>query len=190
MNEHGNLGGRGRKWLPFLLGLAIVVLDQILKAIIVLNIPMNSIGAEVIGDFFRIIHVRNTGIAFSLGDDLEAPVRLFLFVLFPSAVLIGLSVYSVRSHEVTKFQRWVIAAIVGGGFGNLIDRIFRPEGVVDFLDFKFYGILGMERFPTFNLADSSLVVSGILLLLSLILPPAKSRLEEPENRETQELGNE
>ena len=66
-----------------------------------------------------------------------------------------------------------MAGIIGGGFGNLIDRIFRPAGVVDFIDVRFYGIFGLERWPTFNVADASVVVAGILLIVSFILEKDK-----------------
>lgn len=58
--------------------------------------------------------------------------------------------------------------ILGGGVGNIIDRIFRPLGVVDFIDVRFYGLFGLERWPTFNIADSAIVVGGILLIISLL----------------------
>jgi signal peptidase II len=58
---------------------------------------------------------------------------------------------------------------LGGGIGNLIDRIFRNFRVVDFISVKVYGFLGFERWPTWNIADASLVVSGILLAASIIL---------------------
>jgi signal peptidase II len=51
----------------------------------------------------------------------------------------------------------------------VIDRIFRPQGVVDFLSFKFYGLFGYERWPTFNLADASVVVCAVLLVVSTII---------------------
>jgi len=156
---------------PFLLTLGILILDQWTKLWIVQNIPMNSIGFRVIGDFLRIIHVRNTGVAFSLGYELSAPVRMVLFSFVPLGVLIALIGYYFRTAEFTLFQRWTIAGIIGGGFGNIIDRMFRPEGVVDFIDVKFYGLFGMERFPTFNVADSSVVVAGILLFISLSFMP-------------------
>ena len=57
-----------------------------------------------------------------------------------------------------------------GGLGNYVDRIFRPAGVVDFLDFKFFGIFGLERWPTFNVADATVVVTGILLFISFLIP--------------------
>jgi signal peptidase II len=49
---------------------------------------------------------------------------------------------------------------------------------VDFLDFKFYGLLGMQRWPTFNLADMTLVVSAILLFISFLLPARKAGEEK------------
>jgi signal peptidase II len=67
----------------------------------------------------------------------------------------------------------VLAAVLGGGLGNYVDRIFRRGEVVDFIDFKFYGIFGLQRWPTFNLADSTLVVGGILLLASFLFTREK-----------------
>jgi signal peptidase II len=84
-------------------------------------------------------------------------------------VIIGLVVYYARNgSRFTAVERWSIAGIVGGGLGNLIDRVVRPEGVVDFLDVKFYGLFGLERWPTFNVADASVVVCGVLLVISVL----------------------
>lgn len=161
---------RREKILPFLLTGIIAVIDQITKKIVVDTIPVNTIGRSF-GEsaFFRIIHVQNKAVAFSLGDSFPLMVRKVLFVVLPLIVITALVIYLLRSDEFTKFQRWCIALILGGGVGNLIDRIFRPGGVVDFLDVKFYGIFGLERWPTFNVADSAIVVGGILLIISLIL---------------------
>jgi len=159
-----------RKLLPFALTLLVVLLDQLSKFFIVRAVPQRTIGFSALGDFFRIIHTRNPGIAFSLGRGLPDEARQILFILLPLAVLVVLVVYYFKSDEFSGFQRWTVAGILGGGMGNLIDRVFRPSGVVDFIDVKFYGIFGLERWPTFNIADSSVVVCGILLAASLILP--------------------
>lgn len=155
--------------IPLWLTLGIIVADQITKAVIVSNLALVYDGGpiiEVIGDFLRIIHARNPGIAFSIGRDLPAALRSLLFVALPLVVLGGVFWYFFRSDEFTPLQRWALAGILGGGIGNLIDRIFRSGGVVDFIDVRIYGFLGMERWPTFNVADASVVVSGILLLLT------------------------
>ena len=77
-------------------------------------------------------------------------------------------VYYLRTNDLSRFQRWLLAAVFGGGLANMVDRVFRPRGVVDFVDVKFYGLFGMERYPTFNVADSSVVVAGLLLLVSFL----------------------
>lgn len=156
------------KLLPFTLTVVVVVLDQITKMLVVNNIPLYTIGASFFGDFFRIIHVANTGVAFSVGATWSDTLRRLLFAALPLIVIgVVIAIYF-RNNEWNKLQRWAIMGIVGGGIGNLIDRFFRAEGVVDFLDVKFYGLFGMERWPTFNVADAAVVVCGILLIISFI----------------------
>ena len=159
---------------PLLLVAAIVLTDQITKAIIVARIPLfyqTGFRIEVIGDFLRIIHARNLGIAFSIGDGLPFWLRKLLFVAMPVVVLLVVIFGFYRSRDITQTQRWFVAAIIGGGIGNIIDRVFRPLGVVDFIDVKFYGLFGLERWPTFNVADSSVVVGGLLLAAALLISP-------------------
>ena len=91
---------------------------------------------------------------------------MIILIVVPLGLMAALIVYYFRTDEFTLMQRWSIGLIVGGGLGNLVDRIWRPEGVVDFLSFKFYGLFGMERFPTFNIADMSIVLGGALIILS------------------------
>lgn len=153
---------------PLWLSLAIIVADQITKALIVAGIPLHTIGASFWGGFLRIIHTRNLAIAFSLGRSLPQQTRTILFVILPLILLVLLIVYFIKTNEFTRLQRWAVAGIIGGGFGNMIDRVFRPAGVVDFIDVRFYGLFGLERWPTFNVADSSVVVAGIVLAFSFI----------------------
>jgi signal peptidase II len=163
------------KLRPFLLTSLIIAADQLTKGFIVKNWPLRSPnGGEFIKDIFGndllwIIHVRNKAIAFSLGNNLPAGLKPTVFIVLPLLVLAFLCWYYFKSGEFTPLQRWAFAGILGGGAGNIIDRIFRPEGVVDFISVKLYGFLGMDRWPTFNIADSSVVVCGIILFLSMIL---------------------
>ncbi len=157
-----------QRTLPFFLSSFLIAADQISKKMIVDNIPYRTIGFSFWNDFLQIVHVKNTGVAFSMGDSLPGIIRLILFIIIPVLVMCGLAVYIVKTDNITLYQRWLLAGILGGGFGNLIDRIFRPDGVVDFVSVKFYGIFGMERFPVFNVADSSIVVFGFLILITFI----------------------
>ena len=156
--------------VSLILSAGIIILDQATKLIVTLSVPRGR-GVAVIDDFFRIIHVQNPAIAFSIGRNLTAGTQRTLFGLLPLLVIVLLFLYYLFTRELlTGFQRWTFAALLGGGLGNYVDRIFRPAGVVDFLDFRFYGLLGMERWPTFNLADATVVVSGILLFISFLIP--------------------
>jgi signal peptidase II len=83
-------------------------------------------------------------------------------------VLVFLLWYYFKSADFNGLQRWAVAGIIGGGVGNIIDRIFRPDGVVDFVSIKFFGIFGLERWPTFNIADASVVICCLVLLLSFV----------------------
>lgn len=67
--------------------------------------------------------------------------------------------------------------------GNLYDRFFRPNGVVDFIDVKFYGIFGFERWPTFNIADMGVLICGILLMVSFIIAIIKESAEKKEQHD-------
>ena len=167
--------------LPLLLTGAVVLLDQVTKAIIAINWPIPAgrhgiLIADVFNnDFLQIYHVRNKVIAFSLGQNIPEHFRPWLFIILPLLVLFVLMWYYFSSEDFTRLQRWATAGILGGGIGNLIDRIFRPEGVVDFISVKFYGFLGFERWPTFNAADSSVVVCCILLFATILATPKKTK---------------
>jgi len=171
------------KLLPLILTGIVILLDQISKILICKFIPINTIGPQFLGDFLRIIHVRNTGVAFSFGASWPDAMRRVAFSIIPIIVLgIVMSVYF-RNKDFTRLQQWAICGIVGGGFGNIIDRIFRPAGVVDFIDIKFYGLFGLERWPTFNVADSAVVVCGIILVISFIISIIKEHKMIKNNEE-------
>ena len=154
--------------IPFVLTAAILVLDQATKALVVALIERGTIAYSALDNFFWLIHARNPGIAFSLGDGLPAGLRSVLFIALPLILVAAVLFYYFRSDEPTLFQRWTLCGIIGGGLGNLMDRVFRPEGVVDFLSVKFYGLFGLERWPTFNIADAAVVCSAILLALTIL----------------------
>ena len=161
------------KLIPISLAIFVILADQITKALIVSYIPAYQIGAQFFGDFLRIIHVSNTGVAFSFGAGWAHSIRQVAFSLMPLVVVILVISIYFRNKDFNQLQRWAIMGIVGGGLGNIIDRIFRAAGVVDFIDVKFYGLFGLQRWPTFNVADAAVVVCGILLFFSFIITVKK-----------------
>ncbi|MCL2269981.1 MAG: signal peptidase II [Treponema sp.] len=162
--------------MPLLLTGIIILVDQCTKMYIAANWPIGSMIIDVFkNDFLQIYHVRNKVIAFSLGTNIPDPVKPVVFIILPILVLCVLLWYYLRSNDFTRLQRWAVAGILGGGIGNIIDRVFRPEGVVDFISVKFYGLFGFERWPTFNVADSSVVVCCILLFVTIIIDGKSNR---------------
>jgi signal peptidase II len=133
-----------------------VVLDQIVKLLVVDRI---SLGTQVkaIPGVFHLSYVQNTGAAFSSFQGMRW-VFVGIFVLLTAALLFE---YFKKPMPFSKFERWCIAAIYGGGLGNVIDRV-RLGYVVDMIDVDF-----ME-FAVFNLADCFITCGCIALMLSLV----------------------
>jgi len=171
--------------LPFIVTVVIMVLDQLTKAWVVANIPQNTIYNSYLGDFISIWHVRNTAIGFSIGASLPMVAKVILFIVVPALLLVAMCVFVYRTKELTTFQRWTVAALIGGGAGNIIDRIFRSDWVVDFISLKVYGLFGFERWPTFNVADSTVVVAGILLIISILFGKKPDRNSVVDKKEHQ-----
>jgi len=164
------------KLLPLSLTAFIILVDQLTKAFIVRNWPSMGLIKDVFdNDFLWIYHARNKAIAFSMGENIPEFLKPVIFIAVPILVLGLLVLYYLKSDDFTGIQRWAAAGIIGGGIGNVIDRVLRPDGVVDFISVKIYGLFGMERWPTFNAADSSVVVCCILLFITVLTAPGKSK---------------
>lgn len=150
------------------LALAIVVADQVTKAIVVANAPLGR-PVRVLGDWLRIWHVHNSGALFGLFQDQAAA-----FALLSVAVIALIVWYHERAVATSgRLATLTLGLLLGGALGNFIDRI-RLGHVVDFVDM---GIPGGWRFYTWNIADSAITVSICLLLLMALLPIARPAAE-------------
>ena len=114
-----------------------------------------------LGDTIRIGYVENTGVFLSLGAALSPAVRFWLFVVGVAAVLATLLVLTLADHRFHLPEVIAVAAIVGGGVGNLVDRIHLDGSVRDFLNVG----IGSLRTGIFNVADMAITFGGIALLL-------------------------
>ena len=135
----------------------IVAADQFTKYLTVANIALYA-DVPFIPGLLQLTYVQNTGAAFS---SFEGQQWLFALIFL---VFTGLIVYEYfkKSMGFTTFERWCIAAIYGGGLGNMIDRV-RMGYVVDMIETTF-----ME-FPVFNVADCFITCGCILLMIHLVL---------------------
>ena len=135
---------------------AVLVLDQLVKYLVVANLAGRP-PLDVIGSFVQLRYTTNSGGAFSLLTG--AP--LFFGVM--AIVIIGGIVYASRRTQPLSMLV-VLGLILGGALGNLTDRLLRGEGPLrgEVVDFIKVGI-----WPVFNLADSCIVVGGLLLAILL-----------------------
>ena len=159
-------GGSGFKHNKYLKLAAIaglvIIFDQITKAVIQNTLPLYH-SITVMPGFFSITHIHNPGGAFGFMANKSPGLRNLLF-LFLSASAICLIFY-IYKNTPRKYSLLLtsVALILGGAFGNLIDRIRFGE-VVDFLDFY----IGNYHWPAFNVADSAITVGITIYLFHLI----------------------
>lgn len=145
---------------PLTLACLVLVLDQTSKFFVNTFIPLHST-LPIIKPlhFFNLVHFYNTGIAFSSFQNMNIFFIVFVLI-FLSAIIVWLCK---NKHKISALQKYAFCLVLSGGFGNVIDRVFRG-GVVDFLDF---GINNL-RWPSFNVADSSICIAAGLIIFSLI----------------------
>ena len=140
-----------------LFAIGIVAVDQWTKVLVVQQIPLFA-HVEAIPGLFHLTYVQNTGAAFSAFRGAQWLFAL-IFVVLTAAILYE---YFKKPLPFTKAERWMIAAIYGGGVGNMIDRV-RFGYVVDMIEVDFM------NFAVFNVADCFITCGCILLLVHLVL---------------------
>ena len=136
----------------------LLIIDQIIK-IIINNCMELYQEIVVIPKFFSILFVKNTGAAFSIFSD----GVVYLSIL---SVVFILIINHYIKKEINDFNKYDIIAfgmILGGIFGNLIDRIIH-HGVIDYLSFSF----GKFDFAVFNFADICIVCGVLLLIVNML----------------------
>ena len=150
----------------------VILIDQLTKWVIKTTMEMHQT-IEVLGNFFTISFVLNSGMAFGLFDDNPSPFKRPLLIII-SIIALAVIVYIFFSLPKTaRMSGLAMGLIFGGAIGNMINRIISGL-VVDFLDFDFPNIsirqlkINMTRFPTFNIADTC-VFTGVIMLLVIII---------------------
>ncbi|MFZ0324649.1 MAG: signal peptidase II [Actinomycetes bacterium] len=149
---------RSRFGVTIFVAALVVLVDQATKAIVVSTMA-DQPAVHVLGHWLQIAYVRNPGAAFGLGAGVT--------VVF-SAVAVAVVVVILRVARRLASVWWAIAlgGLLGGAVGNLLDRVFRSPGlmrghVVDWIQ--------VPNFPVFNLADSAIVVSAVLMVVLSML---------------------
>lgn len=132
----------------------IILIDQIIKKIVVHFCTLEK-SLTILPSFFSITYVQNTGAAWSIFSG----NRIFLIAVGISAFFL-IYFFLLKNSDLKPKEIWIYSMLIGGLFGNLIDRIFLGY-VVDYLDFT----IGNYHYPIFNFADICIVFSVLFLLL-------------------------
>jgi signal peptidase II len=162
VSSEGPTNGGFRKAAVLLLtALSILVADQVTKALVVANLAVGE-KTRLVGDVVQVWHAQNRGAAFSL---FQGGSLVFLIVSVLSIGMVGYFHRSLRDRP--TWLHVVLGIVLGGTLGNFTDRL-RQGYVTDWLSVG----IGDTRWPTFNVADSSVVVGiGILVIYLLLTHP-------------------
>lgn len=155
-NREGMVASLAERWWVLCVPVVILVVDQILKAIMVDWIgPSSSVHRyDVVGEFFSFQYLENRGAAFGILPEQTGMLTALSIVIAVFGVILMW-----REARTRPVAALAIGMIVGGAFGNIVDRI-RLGYVVDFV------AIGM--WPRFNVADSMVTLGVILLLWSAV----------------------
>jgi signal peptidase II len=145
----------------------VVALDQVTKMLVEHALPLGS--SVFVAPVLDLVHVRNTGAAFSFLASASGWQReLFIGIAFAASIwIIWMLVRAERGQRVFCIA---LSLILGGALGNVVDRV-RLGGVIDFLYFHW----GPHYWPAFNVADSAITCGAILLIIDAFRTGARHR---------------
>ena len=153
---------RFSRFLWVITAVVMFVADQVTKAVVEASIPEHAT-VPLLPHFLNLIHTSNAGAAFGLFSDSPAPWKTVLLIVLSSALLAMVIAVMWRNQRLRWEAGVGLALILGGALSNLFDRI-RLGRVVDFLDVYYRSY----HWPTFNLADSAIVVGAGFLVFQLL----------------------
>lgn len=140
----------------------VVALDQATKAAVKLSLGLYD-HIPVIPGFLDLTHVQNSGAAFGLLNAADFPYKPLVMIGIAALALVAIGAYASQLGFNERLARFGLAMILGGAFGNLIDRAVAGH-VVDFVDVYW----GEAHFWAFNAADAAITIGAILVVLDMI----------------------
>ena len=146
------------------LSAAVFAVDRITKMLIESRVSVVDT-INVIPGFFDIIHSQNRGVAFGIFNDSTSEWRTIALIVLSIAAVIFVSALLWRPQKLDRWSFWGLSLVLGGAAGNLFDRVLWGK-VTDFLEVY----IGEHHWPTFNVADSAIVIGSALLILDMLRP--------------------
>lgn len=148
--------------LTTIITLSAIILDQLTKYLVRVDIPLYS-SVDVL-PFFNLTHLRNTGVAFGMLQNLPQYFKYpFYIMVFVIALVVLISIIK-NTQEKNRSMIVGLSLILAGAIGNSIDR-FRLGYVTDFLNFHWFNDPSLN-WPPFNIADSCITIGAILVVVT------------------------
>ena len=142
--------------------LGVLAIDQLTKQVVRKVLPLHET-YNVIPGFLDLTHVQNTGAAFGLLNAADFPYKPAVMIGIAAIALVAIAAYGAQLGFHERLARFGLSLILGGAFGNLIDRAVAGH-VIDFVDVYW----GTSHFWAFNVADAAITVGAVLVLLDMI----------------------
>jgi signal peptidase II len=155
---------RNPRWTWLAAVAALLFVDQLSKSYFSTNLELGE--AIRVTEWLNFVHVLNEGAAFSFLADAGGWQRWFFIGV--SVLVVGVVSIFCLSYKAEPLDLWVGAFVVGGGGGNLVDRV-QIGAVVDFLDFHW----GNIHWPAFNMADVFIVCSALVWCVAAMKSPPR-----------------
>lgn len=159
-----------RNVLILLILMANIGCDQVSKEIARARLDYHQ-PVEVLGAYFTLIKVENTGAFLSWGDTFSGPLRWIFMIILPIVILGAGSWVLFRQHQLDTLLTAGLCLVISGGLGNIVDRLLYGS-VTDFMLLDF----GLFRTGIFNLADVSIMIGMGLIIIDAFRTGNKSVL--------------
>ncbi|MGB1307928.1 MAG: signal peptidase II [Oceanihabitans sp.] len=153
-----------------------IVLDQVSKFWVRASVTKGS-KSEIIGDYFTLHNVENSGAFLGMGSDLAGLPRVLFLLLIPSAVMAYVLFYVFKNKNLEQASVIGFSCIIGGGMANVYDR-FVYGSVTDFF---FINLGGVFKTGIFNIADMSVMLGLGLLLFDAFNAKKKLKIKNENN---------
>ncbi len=140
--------------ISFIVAILIVVADQLIKLLVV-NTIKGADSVSILNGLVEFTYLENRGMAFGMLQNAR-----WLFIVFTSIVMIAIVVYMIKTKPQSKFLLISLALVLGGGIGNLIDRIFLGY-VIDYIQLSFFS-------PVCNFADYCITIGTAMLMVFIL----------------------
>ncbi len=139
-----------------IISVLVLIADFVSKIVVSQNMNIGE-SIKLIDGVFSLTYIRNKGMAWGMLQN-----QRWIFIAVTILIVGAIVYYAVKNRDIHYSAKLGMSMIVAGALGNLIDRIFYKNGVIDFFHAEFID------FPIFNIADISVCIGAALIMIYVI----------------------